>query len=417
MTKKNEIVKALVAGELVVMKSDTIYGIFTSALNETAVSRLHHVRNRDSKQGFIVLIDSVDSISNLVKLRDEVRSRLDSIWRAPHPTSVILAGDDSTPDWLVDTRESGPRICFRVPSNGDLRRLLSETGPLCAPSANLPDQLPARNITEAKAYFGDDVALYVDAGEQDDSLPSRIISFNPDGSVNTIRPDNFSHPEDFVIRRRRKLYKFARFDEMPSCYQYDDWLKVSDEKLANHKPLTVELAAGSALFSTELARRHPERIYVAVDIKGDRLYKGATEAARLGLDNIYFVRSDIAKINEIIPNGRAGEIWLTFPDPYPRKSDSKHRLTYNRYLNYYREILEGNGVLNFKTDSRALFDWSLEQFQNSDWEQQFVTNDMHDSDAPDDAKIMTTYEKRWISEGLSINYTRIYSSGALLRHE
>ena len=80
-------------------------------------------------------------------------------------------------------------------------------------------------------------------------------------------------------------------------------------------------------------------------------------------------------------------------------------------------MMEGNGVLNFKTDSRALFDWSLEQFQNSDWEQQFVTNDMHDSDAPDDAKIMTTYEKRWISEGLSINYTRIYSSGALLRHE
>lgn len=411
MTDVKRIKDTLAAGDLVVMKSDTIYGIFASALNKDAVNKLHRVRNRDSKQGFIVLIDSIDSVSKLVNVRDDVKGRLESIWRSPHPNSVILACDDDvTPEWLIDERENGPRICFRIPPNSELRQLLSETGPLCAPSANMPDLPPARNISEAKLYFGDDVALYVDGGDISDSAPSRIISFKPDGSIKTIRPDGFSHPEDFVIRRRRKLYKFARFDEIDTCYHYDDWLKVVNDKLDGDKSLTVELAAGSALFSTELARRHPERTYVAVDIKGDRLYKGATEAARFGLDNIYFVRSDIAKINEIIPDGRASEIWLTFPDPYPRKSDAKHRLTYTRYLNYYRKMLSDNGEFNFKTDSRALFDWSLDQFQQNGWQQQFLTYDMHESDASSDAKIMTTYEKRWISEGLTINYIRLLAA-------
>lgn len=411
---EQDIVTTLQRGELVVMKSDTIYGIFASALDRSAVERLHAVRDRAPEQGFIVLADSVETVGQLVTLRPQIRSRLETIWSTSFATSVILSSKGSKVPWLADTRIGKPSICFRVPAkqNRALRELLQKTGPLCAPSANLPDQLPARNIKEAKAYFGDLVSLYVDSGERDDNQPSRIIRFSSSGAVETLRSDGRSHPEDFVITRRRKLYKFAKFDEFDTCFHLEEWLAVRDEKLTSDSELTVEIGAGSALFSVELARRHPERLFVAVDIKGDRLYQGAREAARLELTNIYFVRSDIAKINDVIPDAMANEVWITFPDPYPRKPDAKHRLTAPRYLNYYRQLLRPSGILNFKTDSNKLFEWSLEQFADQGWHQQFATRDLHASEASPEASIMTSYEKRFVDEGLLINFAQFVPADA-----
>lgn len=405
---EQDIVDNLQRGELVVMKSDTIYGIFASALDQAAVERLHSVRDRAPEQGFIVLADSVETVGQLVSLRPQIRARLETIWAAPFATSVILSSKGSKAPWLADTRSGKPTICFRVPSkqNRALRELLEKTGPLCAPSANLPDQLPARNIGEAKDYFGDLVSLYVDSGECDTNQPSRIIRFSSSSTVETLRPDGHNHPEDFVITRRRKLYKFAKFDELDTCFHLEEWLERRDEIVSDDRDLTVEIGAGSALFSVELARRHPERLFVAADIKGDRLYQGAREAARLELTNIYFVRSDIARINEVIPDTRAHEVWITFPDPYPRKPDAKHRLTAPRYLDYYRQLLQPNGILNFKTDSNKLFEWSLEQFATEGWHQLCMTRDLHASDASDESKTMTSYEKRFASEGLMINFAQ-----------
>lgn len=406
MATHQDIITTLKRGDLVVMKSDTIYGIFAAALDRKAVEKLHHVRDRATNQGFIVLADSVETIAGIVSLRPEVKARLTAIWSANFATSVILSSEDSKAPWPADTRSGKSSICFRVPHNQQLRDLLRQTGPLCAPSANLPDQLPARNIDEAKSYFGDRVSLYVDGGECDANQPSRIIRFTKSGTVETLRSDGRAHPEDFVITRRRKLYKFAKFDELDSCFHLEQWLAARDATLTEGAELTVEIGAGSALFLVELAKRYPEQLFVAVDIKGDRLYQGAREAHRLELANIYFVRSDIARINEVIPDKRASEIWVTFPDPYPCKPDAKHRLTAPRYLRYYRQLLCPDGVLNFKTDSKALFEWSLEQFAAEGWRQQFVTRGLHASDAPSEAKIMTSYEQRFINEGLAINFAQ-----------
>jgi tRNA (guanine-N7-)-methyltransferase len=407
-----EIVQVLSRGGLVVMRSDTVYGIFAAALNELAVGKLRVVRERSEEEGFIVLADSVDTVARLVELSDELRKRLTTIWRADSSTSVILPADGLEVGWLSDRRESKPTICFRVPHDEKLRQLLAETGPLCAPSANLPGQPPARNITEAEKYFGDRVDLYVDGGECDNATPSRIIKFRADGSVETVRADGRPHSEDFVITRRRKLYKFAQFNEYPTCFHFDEWLTSLARPGLARKDVVVEIGAGSALFAVELARRCPEKTFLAVDIKGDRLYQGAREAAKLGLDNIYFIRSDIARIAEIVPAHSTSEIWLTFPDPWPPKSDARHRLTAPRYLNYYREILarpglaKNNGILHFKTDNSPLFEWSLEQFAAGGWQTEFLTRDLHDSDASAEAKIMTSYEQRFVAEGLKINYVR-----------
>lgn len=407
---RSEIIEVLARGELVVMKSDTIYGVFASATNESAVRRLHETRGRVAERGFIVLVDGIDALAKMVNLREQVRARLEAIWSAPFATSVILSAENSDFPWLADARSSKATICFRIPHDKNLRDLLAQTGPLCAPSANLPDEIPARNTAEARQYFGDAVSLYVEADDCNDVLPSRIIGFAKRGEVKTFRSDGHNHPEDFVITRRRKLYRFAKFDELKNCFHFDQWLKLRDAKIPESEPLIVEIGAGSALFSVELARQNPARTFIAIDIKGDRLYQGAREAKRLGLENIYFVRSDIAQINEIIPNNRADEIWLTFPDPYPRKPDAKHRLTAPRYLNYYQQMLKKDAPLNFKTDNAPLFDWSVEQFTAGGWHQQFFTRDLHNSDALNEAKIMTTYEQRFVAEGLKIMYVRLTAS-------
>jgi len=435
----DEVVDVLARGDLVVMPSDTVYGIFASALDESAVAKLRQVRERDAKRGFIVLIDSVKSIVKMIDLSPEIEKRLHNIWSANFATSVILNAKSLQYVWLADTRGEEATICFRVPNDPNLRKILSKTGPLCAPSANLPDQAPAKNIAEARAYFGDAVSLYVDGGEISNTSASRIIRLNDDGTVETIRPDGHNHPEDFVITRRRKLYKFARFDEFATCFHLEEWMEVRDGILSepnlasarlskdgervSDKPrddgraerrgskvrrsgLVLEIGAGSALFSVELARRNPNKTFIAVDIKGDRLYQGAKRAQELNLNNIFFVRSDITRITEIVPPHSVDEIWLTFPDPWPPKSDARHRLTAPRFLNYYREILRSNGTLNFKTDNAPLFKWSLEQFTEDGWKTEFLTRDLHSSDASEESKIMTSYEQRFVAEKLKIHYAR-----------
>jgi tRNA (guanine-N7-)-methyltransferase len=212
--------------------------------------------------------------------------------------------------------------------------------------------------------------------------------------------------DDFVITRRRKKYKFAKFDEFANCYHLDQWLEL--DGLAGlerqFEQLVLEIGAGSAMLSLELARRHPDNFYIAVDIKGDRLYRGARQALEDKVDNIVFVRSEIQHLGQIVPPHSAAQIWLTFPDPYPRRSDAKHRLTAPRYLKYYRQALTQNGVLHFKTDNQPLFDWSLEQLAATGWRVDRQSRDLHISDLLDETKIMTTYEQKFTAAGLPICY-------------
>jgi tRNA (guanine-N7-)-methyltransferase len=255
-----------------------------------------------------------------------------------------------------------------------------------------------------------------------------------------VRSDGQNHAEDFVITRRRKLYKFARFDELSSCFQLDNWLNSREKSrlLKNYvkgSEVVMEIGAGSAFFSVELARQSPDKTFLAVDIKSDRLYQGAKLAEKLNLKNIYFIRAEIARIGEIMPPHSVAEIWLTFPDPWPPKSDARRRLTAPRYLALYRKILASSelaveseistpkspatanstasselavkgGFVHFKTDNLPLFEWSLEQFMNNRWTAEFVGRDLHNSTASDQAKIMTSYEKRFMAEGLKINYAK-----------
>jgi tRNA (guanine-N7-)-methyltransferase len=208
--------------------------------------------------------------------------------------------------------------------------------------------------------------------------------------------------EEFIIKRKRKKYKFARFAEFENCFEASEF---TGDRLSEFRldwPLVVELGAGSALFSVELARQTPDKRFIAVDVKADRLMKGAGAALEQGVGNIVFVRAHANQLPEVFTESSIDELWLTFPDPFPKKRHTKHRMTHPRFLRQYRNLLKSNGIFHFKTDNHDLFHWSLEQFVAEKLHLTRLTFDLHDSDFPDDYKIMTTYEKRFVAEGLPI---------------
>ncbi|HMS30919.1 MAG TPA: tRNA (guanosine(46)-N7)-methyltransferase TrmB [Candidatus Saccharibacteria bacterium] len=212
-----------------------------------------------------------------------------------------------------------------------------------------------------------------------------------------------------IITRKRKKYKFANFDSFPNCFSHlrTTNAKHTLEKLKTYladKPMVLEIAAGNAQFSFELAKKHPDLNFIAVDIKSDRLYTSAKKALAEGVKNIAFLRTHMNELGDIFPKKSVETIWLTFPDPFPKKRSAKHRLSHVSFLRQYRSILKDAGLLKFKTDNRELFLWSLEQFVAQSWHICELSFDLHESNLPDDYKIKTYYETRFTQEGIPINY-------------
>ncbi len=212
---------------------------------------------------------------------------------------------------------------------------------------------------------------------------------------------SFVDPNQFIIARKRKKYKFALFANSPLCFECHEWQR---------RPIdVVEVGAGTGLFSVELAARWPAQQFLAVDVKGDRLQKGAREAERRGLTNVRFVRARADQLGQLIMAGSARQLWVTFPDPFPRPHSQGRRLMHQRFLAIYRQLLRPDGELLLKHDDHDFFCWSLEQLVAAGWRLQELVFDLHESerfDEQSDARIMTTYEQRWVGEGKAIGFVR-----------
>jgi tRNA (guanine-N7-)-methyltransferase len=205
-------------------------------------------------------------------------------------------------------------------------------------------------------------------------------------------------PTEFIIKRKRKLYRFALFANSPLCFELNEW--------EPRKVDVVELGAGTALFSVELAMRHPRRQFLAVDVKADRLQKGAELAAERRLKNIHFVRARADQLGELVKPQSLKSIWLTFPDPFPKKRAAARRMTHPTFLKSYKKLLVPGGSFYLKHDNRDFFQWSLEQLVADRWHIDELSFDLHDSDLHDDHKVLTTYEQRWLGKGLSTNFVK-----------
>jgi len=208
-------------------------------------------------------------------------------------------------------------------------------------------------------------------------------------------------PNEYVITRKRKKYKFAKFANSSLCFEFDNWQKQSVD--------VIEVGAGTGLFSVELATRHPEHSFVAMDVKADRLQKGAYEAEERGLTNIRFLRARADQMNECFEPHSVGTIWLTFADPFPKKRSTGRRMSHPTFLQIYANLLKDHGSFILKHDSPEFFSWSLEQLVGEKWHLEELSFDLHESSLSEDYKIMTTYEKKWTDEGSAINLVRAIS--------
>lgn len=202
------------------------------------------------------------------------------------------------------------------------------------------------------------------------------------------------------MARTQKTPRYNEYNSFVNCFgshqtKTESW----SDYLAPDRPIILELGCGRAEVSLALAAQNPDKNYVGVDLKSDRMWRAAKTALENKQENIAFVQTDIRALADYFEPHSVDEIWITFPDPFPRKSTAKHRMTGLAWLEMYRKILKPASLIHFKHDDPAMFRWSLEQFVAAGYHIDDLVFDLHDSPNRYDAKIVTTYEARWLKEG------------------
>lgn len=216
---------------------------------------------------------------------------------------------------------------------------------------------------------------------------------------------------------KNKLAKFADMKQIDFVLQYPFAVlqqqgfpmrgKWHSDFFHNDNPIVLELGCGKGEYTVALAQRYPCRNYIGIDIKGARMWSGATRARDLGLKNVAFLRTSIELLDSFFAPGEVGEIWITFADPQMKKQ--RKRLTSVRFLELYRRVLADGGLINLKTDSAFLYNYTRALCManpaaisvNHDVDNLYAL----DADsAPTPLDIRTHYEQQWLDRGLTIKY-------------
>lgn len=175
----------------------------------------------------------------------------------------------------------------------------------------------------------------------------------------------------------------------------------------NDCPIVLELGCGKGEYTVALARKYPEKNLIGVDIKGSRMWVGATDALQRHLSNVSFLRTRIEFIASCFARNEVSEIWITFPDPQSQQSRANKRLTSARFLNSYRQILRSGGIIHLKTDSQSLYDYTCNVLDVNHIPVLTSTSNLYQSKDTDDIlSVQTHYEKLFMSKGFSIKYLK-----------
>ncbi len=173
----------------------------------------------------------------------------------------------------------------------------------------------------------------------------------------------------------------------------------------NDNPIILELGCGKGEYTVGLAGKYPDRNFIGIDIKGARMWRGAKDSHQRQMPNAAFLRIRIEFAGSFFAPGEVDEIWLTFPDPQPRRRREKKRLPSPLFLNLYRQFLKDNGIIHLKTDSRELYDYTLAVVHANRLEIIASVTDLY-SQMPDDPmlSIRTHYEEIFLNQGVPITY-------------
>lgn len=212
---------------------------------------------------------------------------------------------------------------------------------------------------------------------------------------------------------RNKLNKFAQNAERTYVIEegkplYDNikgnWRK---EVFKNDNPIVVELACGRGEYTTGLAQVYPDKNFIGIDIKGDRIWKGGNVVDEKDLTNAAFLRTHIQNLANFFEQGEIDEIWIVHPDPRPKERDAKRRMTHPRFLNMYKDLIKAGGLIRFKTDSKELFEYSVETLVQEKVNLEAVTFDLYESELMNDHHgIVTRYEKQFTKLGHKVHYLK-----------
>ncbi len=221
-----------------------------------------------------------------------------------------------------------------------------------------------------------------------------------------------------------KLEKFADMATYENVFQYPfsvvehvpfemkgHW---HEQYFHNDNPIVLELGCGKGEYAVELAKQYPDKNFIGVDIKGARMWTGATRALREGLKNVAFLRTNIEIIDRFFDQDEVQEIWLTFSDP--QMKNPRKRLTSTYFLERYRRFLIDGGIIHLKTDSNFLFTYTKYLVEKNQLDVLLNTTDLYSacqssdpqktSEYDEAASIQTYYESMWIARGLNIKYMK-----------
>ena len=186
----------------------------------------------------------------------------------------------------------------------------------------------------------------------------------------------------------------------------------------NDNPLVLELGCGKGEYAVGLGRMFPDKNFLGIDIKGNRMHRGATDALNEGLTNVGFLRTHIEMVTSFFGSGEVDEIWLTFPDPQIKKT--RKRLTSTRFLDLYRKFLKPGGLIHLKTDSRFMYTYTRELLKANDIELIADVSDLYQDKYNDEVlSLRTFYEEKWLAHDIPIKYLqfRLKPEGTLLEPE
>ena len=172
------------------------------------------------------------------------------------------------------------------------------------------------------------------------------------------------------------------------------WNEVFEQNL----PIHIEIGMGKGQFLMKMAELHPDIHYIGIEKYSSVLVRALEKIEENPLPNIHFIRMDAENITQVFEKGEVEQIYLNFSDPWPKDRHAKRRLTSRQFLERYDNILKDNGKIIFKTDNRALFDFSLEEVKEAGWSVELCTFDLHHSEYLE-GNVMTEYEEKFVKKG------------------
>ena len=195
------------------------------------------------------------------------------------------------------------------------------------------------------------------------------------------------------------------FEELKSGFSIQG--KWRSEVFKNDNPLVVELGCGKGEYSVGLAKKYPKKNFLGIDIKGARVWKGASDANNEGISNVAFLRTRIEFIEYCFAKSEVDEIWITFPDPQIKKKRAKNRLTHPVFLERYSNILQDKGLIHLKTDSQFLHGYTLGIIEGHQHHLEDAEHDIYNAVLQrENMEIKTHYEQLFLEKNMPITYLR-----------